>query len=486
VAIGRWSAGLGSREPIGCTEVLNRSNLYNYQRHAVDFIKSKRNCALWVDCGLGKTVSTLTAYADLKASFDANRMLVVAPKRVARTVWNAEVNEWEHLQHLTVSRIVGSEKECFEALKTPADIHTIGRDRLPWLHAQFISQGKQVVKWPWDVVVADESQSFASHSSQRFKALASLRQYTKFPTMIELSGTPMPNGYMKLWSQAYLLDKGQRLGSNPTAFRDRFFTPPAGIFTKWNVKPTAAREIQNLLRDIVISLREEDYLDLPPVVDNFVRCQLSAAAMDTYRRFQREFIAEVAGKTLTAVNAGVLDGKLLQLANGACYHGDKREWTPFHDAKLEGLEETLESIPGKALIAYTFNHDKARIAKVLDKAAKLEGKTWRVLNSDKDFSDWAEGLIDWGVLHPASAGHGLNSVYRSGCEDLIFFGMTNNWEFYKQCRSRLTGGHRRTGRNVRIHHIVADGTRDDDYVALIKRKEADEDSLMAALAVRIR
>ena len=181
----------------------------------------------------------------------------------------------------------------------------------------------------------------------------------------------------------------------------------------------------------------------------------------------------------------MLDGKLLQLANGACYHGTDGEWVPFHDAKLEALEETLESMPGRVLVAYTFNHDTARVSRVLDRAGKLEGKTWRILTSDKDFSAYAAGEIDWGVLHPASAGHGLNDLYKSGAEDLIFFGMTNNWEYYKQCRSRLTGGHRRTGRNVKIHHIVADGTRDDDYVRLIKRKEADEDSLMAALAVRI-
>lgn len=465
--------------------MLRRSDLFGYQNYGVGFLKSHRNAAKWDDCGLGKTVQVLTAFNDLQQSFDANHMLVIGPKRVARKVWSDEIQEWEHLQHLKVVRIVGDAKECFDALREPADIHTIGRDRLTWLHSQFIQNKKQTVRWPWDVVVPDEAQSFASHDSQRFKALADLREHAKWMRMWELSGTPLPNGYTKLFSQIYLLDHGKRLGDNYTAFRDRWFTPPVGIFTKWNIKPTAAREIQNLLRDIACAMREEDYLDLPPFTDNFIRCELSTAAMATYKRMEREFIAEVAGKKLTAVNAGVLDGKLLQLANGACYTGADREWVPFHDAKLEALEETLESVTGKALIAYTFNHDRARVLKVLERAAKLEGKTWRVLSSDKDFSDWASGKIDWGVLHPASAGHGLNDVYKSGCEDLIFFGMTNNWEFYKQCRSRLTGGHRRMGRNVRIHHIVADGTRDDDYVKLIRGKEADEDSLMAALAVRV-
>lgn len=469
--------------------MLDRSDMRPYQLHSTEFAKAKRNCALWEEMGLGKTVSTLTAFSDLQRSFDAHKLLVIGPKRVARKVWSDEAASWSHLSHLRVSRIVGDEAQCFAAMKADADVYTIGRDRMAWLHAQFIQNDKQVVKWPWDMVVADEAQTFASQKSQRFNALADLRVKTGFPRMVQLSGTPMPNGYGKLWSQIWLLDRGKRLGRSEKAFRDRWFTPPVGIFTKWNIKPHAPREIQNVLRDIALVLREQDYLALPPVVENFIRCELSPAAMATYKKFEREYIAEVAGKKLTAVNAGVLDGKLLQLANGACYTGKgtgkNREWVPFHDAKIEALEETLDGIPGKALIAYSFNHDEARVVKLLDKLAKAEGKTWRKLDSDKDFTDWAAGLIDWGVLHPASAGHGLNDVYKAGADDLVFFGLTNNLEYYQQVRARLTGGHRRTGRNIRIHHIVADGTRDDDYVALIKRKAFDQDDFMASLAVRI-
>ncbi len=463
--------------------MFKRSDLYAYQRHAVEFIKERKNCALWVDMGLGKSVSTLTAFVDMQDSCNAHKMLVVAPKRVARKVWSDEVKSWEHLAHLRVSRIVGSEAECFRALKAEADVYTIGRDRMAWLHAQFIRDGKQEVEWPWDVVVLDESQSFASQASQRFKAIADLREKTRFPRLIQLSGTPMPNGYMKLWPQAWLLDRGRRLGDSEQAMKERWFTPPVGMFTKWNIRPGAEKEIQNKLRDLVLVLREEDYLKLPPVVDNFIRCQLSAAAMSTYKKFAREFIAEVAGKKLTAVNAGVLDGKLLQLANGAVYHEEKK-WVPFHDAKLEALEETLEGIPGKALICYGFNHDKERIRGVLDKCAKPDGRVWRVLDSDRDFQDWADGKIDWGLLHPASAGHGLNDLYKSGCKDMVFFGLTNNHEWHKQVRARLEGGHRRR-EGVRFHYIVTDGTRDDDYVALLKRKELDEDGLMESLAVQI-
>lgn len=464
--------------------MLQRSNLYAYQRHAVEFVKARKNSVLWVDMGLGKTASTLTAFSDLQDSCDAHKLLVVAPKRVARKVWSDEIATWEHLRHLKVSRIVGDSDECFDALRWPADVYTIGRDRVPWLHAQFIQDGKQVTEWPFDMVALDESQSFASQSSQRWKAIADLRLKTRFPRLCELSGTPMPNGYTKLWSQLWLMDKGSRLGSSEKAMKERWFTPPVGMFTKWKIKPGAEREIQGVLKDIVLALREEDYLDLPPVVDNFIRCTLSAAAMSTYKRMEREFITEVAGKRLSAVNAGVLDGKLLQLANGAVYH-EEGKWVPFHDQKLEALEETLEGIQGKALICYGYNHDRSRISVVLDRMAKAEGKTWRVLDSDGDFSAWAAGEIDWGILHPASAGHGLNDVYKAGAEDLIWFGLTSNLEYYQQACARLTGGHRRAGKNIKVHHIVADGTRDDAYVALIKRKALDQDNLMASLAVNL-
>lgn len=464
--------------------MLKRSDLYAYQRHAVEFIKQRKNSALWVDMGLGKTASTLTAFSDMQDSLDAHKMLVVAPKRVARKVWSDEIKTWEHLKHLRVSRIVGSAEECFAALKAPADVYTIGRDRVSWLYAQFIQDNKQVTEWPFDTVVLDEAQSFASQSSQRWKAIADLRLKTRFARLVELSGTPMPNGYMKLWSQLWLLDAGKRLGSSERSMKERWFTPPVGMFLKWNIKPGADRDIQSRLKDIVLALREEDYLDLPPVVDNFIRCQLSPAAMATYKKMEREFITEVAGKRLTAVNAGVLDGKLLQLANGAVYHEEKK-WVPFHDQKLEALEETLEGIVGKALICYGFNHDRVRISGALDKLARAEGRTWRLLDSDQDFQDWADGKIDWGLLHPASAGHGLNDVYKAGAEDLIWFGLTSNLEYYQQACARLTGGHRRAGRNIRIHHIVAEGTRDDAYVALIKRKALDQDNLMASLAIKL-
>jgi hypothetical protein len=463
--------------------VLDRADLFSYQNHAVEFIKAHPNCALWVDMGLGKTVSTLTGFTDLQRDFEAKRMLVIAPKRVARRVWSDEVTEWKHLNHLSVSRIVGDADECFAALRTKADIHTIGRERVPWLAAQFLDEkGRLKYRWPWDVVVADESQSFKSQSSARWKGLTALRPY--FLRLVELSGTPSPNGYGDLWSQFYLLDKGVRLGASEKSFKERWFTPPIGMFTKWNLSQQGELQIRDAVKDLVLSLREEDYLTLPPVKDNFIRVTLSSAAMKVYKSMEREYIAEAAGKRLTAVNAGVLDGKLLQLANGAVYHKGK-EWVEFHSAKTEALDETLEAMPGKALIAYGYQHDLSRITKVVERRAFEDSRSWSLLKSDASFDSWAKGEIDWGILHPASAGHGLNDMYKAGCEDIIHFGLTNNLEWYQQVNARIGGGHRRTGKNIRVHHIVADGTRDDDYVRLLKNKAATQDGLTESLAVRI-
>ena len=465
--------------------MLQRKDLRAYQELFAQFIKDTPSCAGWIGCGLGKTASTLTAFNDLQRDFEVTRMLVIAPKRVARRVWSDEVKEWSHLNHLSVSRIVGDADECFAALRTKADIHTIGRERVPWLKAQFLDdKGRLKYRWPWDMVVIDESQSFKSQSSQRFKALGSLRPF--FPRLVELSGTPSPNGYGDLWSQFYLLDKGRRLGSSERSFQERWFTPPVGMFTKWSLSPQGARQIRQAVKDLVLSLREEDYLTLPPVSLNFIRCTLSPAAMRTYKEMEREYVAEVQGKKLTAVNAGVLDGKLLQLANGACYTGVDREWVEFHSAKTEALDETLEAMPGKALIAYGYQHDLARITKVVERRAKEDGRTFTLLKSDASFDAWARGEIDWGILHPASAGHGLNSVWKAGAEDLIWFGMTNNLEHYQQACARLTGGHRREGKNIRVHHIIADGTRDGDYVRLLKNKAATQDGLTESLSTIIR
>lgn len=466
----------------GTKALMQRSDMYAYQNHAVEFVKTRPSSALWIDMGLGKTAVVLTAFADLQASFDVRRMLVIAPLRIARKVWKDEIQEWAHLRHLTISNITGTREEKFKALRTDADIHTINREETQWLEAQFIQDKKQITRWPWDLVVLDESQSFRSQGSQRFNSLARLRSL--FPRMVQLTGTPSPNGYMGLWSQLYLLDKGRRLGSDQKSFRERHFTPPVGIFTKWSLKPRAAKAVQSQVSDIVLSLREQDYLTLPPVKENFVKVSLPASALAKYKEMERELIASVKGKKLTAVNAGVLDNKLLQMASGAIYHNDRGEWVELHDAKIKALEEVIEGMCGKRLlVSYSYKHELARISKLLEAVCKRLDLRWSVLSSDADFNQWAGGAYDVGVLHPASAGHGLNDVYKSGCEDIVHFSLGADLELYQQVNGRIAGGNRRKGRNVVIHHIVAEGTRDMDYARLIKRKALSQDELKASLAI---
>lgn len=429
-----------------------------------------------MDMGTGKTVTTLTAFTDMMASFDARRMLVVAPLRVASRVWSDEVKQWEHLQHLTVSRIVGTEAQRLKALQTPADIHTINRENLTWLEPFFLSAGgmKQIRRFPWDTVVLDESQSFKSQSSQRYDSAYHLRHV--IPRLVELTGTPSPNGYSDLWSQIHLLDRGARLGNSESAYRDRWFDPPRWEKYKWTVKPGAKEHIQRAISDIVLTLRAEDYLDLPEVKRNFIRVTLSPTAMKKYREMERSSLVNINDRVITAVNAAILSGKLLQLANGAIYYGEQRQWELLHDHKIHALLETLEGFDSPTLIGYTFQSDRDRIAAALD-AFCGKRRSWLPLKTNASFDHWRTGLVDFGLIHPASAGHGLNDLYLSGAENIVWFGPTNNLEWYLQLNARLTGGHRRQGRSIVIHHIIADNTFDEDAMALLDYKDVDQADL---------
>ena len=465
--------------------MLTRDNLYPYQRRLVEFIKTHPNCAAFVDMGLGKSVSTLTAYHDMLDSFDTQHALVIAPLRVARKTWPDEVQTWAHLQDLDVIHIGGTEKQRQKAMRTRADIHTIGRENTKWLIDQFISGKKQIRKWPWDTVILDESQSWKSQSSQRWKALRLARQL--FPRCIELTGTPAPNGYADLWSQIYLLDRGERLGRSESAFKDRWFeTENCGDYFKYHIKPHAAAEIQDALRDIVLSLRAEDYFDLPPVVYNPVRVALTEVELAKYRKFARTSVFERAsGQKITAVNAGALYGKLLQLANGAIYHNDKGEYEEFHHAKIDALLETLEGITGPCIVAYAFRSDTKRIAAALDRYCG-KTKSWRVMDTDDDLNAFSRGEIDIAVMHPASAGHGLNDLHKSGAQDIVWFGLTPNLEYYQQLNDRLAGGIRRLGKNVKVHHLLAENTEDEDCYELLKGKAKSQDELTNAMTEKVK
>lgn len=459
-----------------------RSDFYEHQDIVVDFIKRKAapGCAAWVPMGGAKTVSSLTAFSDLQETFDARHALVIAPLRVARKVWSDEIDEWSHLQGLTTSRIVGTEKQRLAALKVRADVHTINRENVAWLQDQFIQGKKQIKIWPWDIVFLDESQSFKSQSSKRWKALRRLRRL--FPRLIQLTGTPIPNGYEDLWAQMYLLDGGVRLGSTETAYHNRWFREIRGDgYSTWVLKDGSKEEIHAAIADIVLAIKLEDYFDLPDVPFIPVHVSLSAAAMATYHKFEKISIAEFNGHTVTAVSAGVLGNKLLQLANGSIYVDDKGSFTLFHDEKIDALLELLDGCEGPVVIGHAFRADAVRIAAALDKYCKDVGKKWSHADSDEHLADFANGKTDYIVLHPASAGHGLNDFYKSGAANIIWFGLTSNLEHFQQLNARLTGGLRLLGRKVVVHIILADGTRDQDMFDLMTSKGATQDDLTTAL-----
>lgn len=455
--------------------MLARSQLHDYQRSGIAFGTKVESCALWYPPGYGKTVTGLTVFADLLHAFEARRMLVAAPLGVARKVWRDELAEWAHLDGLSIAHIVGTPAERLRALRTPADIHTVNYDVCDWLEAQFIQHGKQTTIWPWDVVLGDEAHRLKNQGSNLWKIFKRLRRL--FPRFIESTGTPSPNFYGDLWAQIFLLDGGKRLGASESAFQQRWFTPPTHQYGKWQLAPHAEKEIQELIADIVFV---PPALELPPLVTNAIRVDLSPEARSTYKRLEREFIVEHGGQTLTAANAAVLQQKLLQLANGAIYY-EKGKYVELHDAKLKRLAELLEDLEGRrVLIAYFFRHDLERIKPVLDRL----GGTWRVLKTDADEEAWNRGEIDWLLLHPDSAGEGRN-LHKSGAEDIVWFGLTPNLLHWTQLNARLFGGQRRIGKTGAVHFLAADNTVDDDYVRLLRRKDASQDGLLQALSERV-
>lgn len=460
--------------------MLQRSDFFSSQHQITEFIKKNERCAIWSFMGSGKTASTETAFLDLYETLDTSHMLVSAPLRVARKVWRDELSEWAHLRHLSIQHIVGAPKQRNQALRTKAHIHTINREQTVWLSEQFLNGNKLRMRWPWDMVVLDESQGYKSNDAERFKAMKRMRNL--FPRLVELTGTQSPNGLHDLWGQYFLLDSGKRLGTKVTAFRDRWFDCVRNEdgYAKWEPRATAEKEIYKYVADITLSLQEKDFFDRPEVPINQIRVELTPRTMAKYKFLERQRILEAAdGTIINAANAGALSGKLLQLANGAVY--DKSgAWHELHQEKLDALIETIEFMD-KALIAYSFVHDLERSGARLEQFCKRWGKSWAVLKSDADLARWARGEIDYGIIHPATGGHGLNDVYKSGCKDIIWFGCTNNLEFWLQLNARLTGGHRRTG-EITIHVIICDGTYDATQLPLLRKKDAVQSDLGAAVA----
>lgn len=440
---------------------------HNYQQFATDFILNQSICCLMLDMGLGKTVITLTALWQLALdSFDVSRVLVIAPKRVAEDTWPKELAKWEHLTGLTSSLVLGSAAERKAALQRKAFLYIINRENVAWLVKNHY--------WDFDMVVIDELSSFKSNKAERFKAMKKVRPMVT--RIVGLTGTPAPNTLLDLWPQMYLMDMGQRLGRFIGGFRDRFFLPDKRnreIIYSYKPREGAEDAIYALISDICISMKAADYLDMPERIDNRIEVSMSPKERKLYDDFQKDMVLSIGDEQLDAVNAATLSNKLLQMANGAVY-GEDKKIIPIHDRKLDALEDLVEAANGKPLlVAYWYKHDLQRI--------KARFKNARCIDTAKDIDDWNAGQIPLALIHPASAGHGLN-LQDGGCT-IVWFGLTWSLELYQQLNARLwRQGQKHT---VVIHHIVTKGTHDEDVMRALENKDTHQSALIEAVRARI-
>ena len=441
---------------------------HEYQTYATNFILEHPIAAVLLEMGLGKSVITLTAIYELMLNrFEINKVLVIAPLRVARDTWPSEIDKWEHLKGLTYSVVIGTEAERLRALRTPAHVYLINRENIDWLIT------KSGIPFDFDMVVIDELSSFKSYSAKRFKSLLKVRPRVK--RIVGLTGTPSGNGLMDLWAEFRVLDMGERLGRYITHYRNRFFVPDKRnqqMVFSYKPIPGAEDEIYRLISDITISMKSGDYLKMPECIINEVLVTLSDEEWSIYDDFREDMVVALKDDEIDAVNAASLSGKLLQMANGAVYNEEK-EVLHIHDRKLDALEDLIEGANGKpVLIAYWFNHDLERIK---NRFAIREIKT------SKDIKDWNNGEIPVAVIHPASAGHGLNIQF--GGSTIIWFGLTWSLELYQQTNARLW----RQGQNstVVIHHIIAKNTIDEDVMKALRKKEKVQSALIDSVKARI-
>ncbi len=447
-----------------------------YQQHCINKIIEIKKLGLFLDMGLGKTVTTLTAVKELKYyRFQVRRVLVIAPKKVAEGTWTREKDKWDHTKMLRVSAVLGSQNKRIRALNAPADIYIVNRENVVWLVDYYRNS------WPFDMVVVDESSSFKSHKAKRFKALASMGPHIE--RMVELTGTPSPNGLGDLWSQVYLLDGGERLGRKYTQFRERYFDPGErgqNVIYNYKAKPGSEGSILERISDICISMKSEDYLHLPEVTYHQVPVVLDAKSEKAYAELERKMVLELPGdeEEISVTSAAALSNKLLQLANGAVYD-DGRNAHEVHGCKLEAFQELVESLQGKpALVFYSFQHDKGRILKALAKS----GLRIRELKTAEDEDAWNRREVDILLTHPSSSAYGLN--LQQGGNHVIWFGLTWNYELYTQANKRL---HRQgQSEKVIIHHLVCTGTRDEDVMKALERKDDMQEWVMESLKARIK
>lgn len=451
---------------------------HSYQAYAIEFIKTHLIALLFLDMGLGKTSICLMAIKELMyREFSITKVLVVAPLRVARDTWPAEVRKWEEVSGLRVSVLIGTSKEREAALQRNADIYTINRENLKWLVDYLESHRK---KWPFDMVILDELSSFKNAKSLRFKALRRVRPYIK--RIVGLTGTPASNGLMDLWAEVAAVDGGKRLGRFIGNYRATYFTPDrmnpyTGIVYSYSLRPGAEEEIYDRISDITISMKAKDYLHMPEAVMVKHEVTMDKLERSVYEKLKEELVTTVKGEEITASNAAVLSGKLLQLASGAIYSDDGKIMN-IHEKKLDMLSDLVEQANGKpVLVAYWFKHDHERIMKRLTD----EGYHPRDLKTSKDIEDWNKGDIEVGLISPASAGHGLN--LQEGGHILIWYSMIWSLEIYQQTNHRLD----RQGQKevVSIHHIITEGTVDEEVMKALDEKDVTQEKLIAAVKANI-
>lgn len=437
---------------------------HKYQQFAMEFILAHPIAAVLLSMGLGKTVITLTAIKELLYErFEVNKVLVIAPLRVGRDTWPAEIGKWDHLKDLSCSVAIGTREERLAALRTKADIYIINRENVQWLVEE---SGRP---FDYDMVVIDELSSFKNYTAKRFKSLMSVR--SKVKRIVGLTGTPSSNGLMDLFAEFKVLDYGKRLGRYISRYREKYFVPDkrnAQVVFTYKLRPGAEEQIYEAISDITISMTAEDYLDMPPCIHNVVTVPLSEREREVYDGFRKEMVISLGGQEIDAKNAAALSNKLLQMANGAVYD-EEHAVHHIHDRKLDALEDLIEAANGKpVLVGYWFKHDLARIR---------ERFQVRELKTSQDFTEWNAGKIPVGVIHPASAGHGLNLQY-GGCT-LIWFGLTWSLELYQQTNARLW----RQGQkeSVVIHHILTQGTMDEMVMAALHRKDQTQTALIDAV-----
>ncbi len=443
---------------------------HDYQRYATDFILAHPEAAILLDMGLGKSVISLTAIWELCLNrFEIGRVLVIAPLRVARDTWPAEIQKWDHLRGLTYSVVVGTEKERRAALMRSASVFIINRENIQWLVED------SGIPFTFDMIVIDELSSFKSWQAKRFKSLLKVRPDVK--RIVGLTGTPSSNGLMDLWAEFRILDLGKRLGRFITHYRDAFFLPDKRnqqqIFT-YKPRPGAEEEIYRRISDMTISMRATDHLKMPERVENRVVVRMDDREREIYDRMKADLIVQIKGQEIDAVNAASLSGKLCQMANGASYTED-HSVVQIHDQKLDALEDLIEGANGKPLlVAYWFKHDLDRIQKRFPQA--------REIRTSKDITDWNAGDIPVALIHPASAGHGLN--LQAGGNTLVWFGLTWSLELYQQTNARLWRQGQTAG-TVIIHHIITEDTIDERIMDALERKDKTQSALIDAVKAQL-